>query len=241
MSIKQMAKVFDDTSIKGNEKLLLLSMADFSNDDGVCFPSYNTLVTKTSMNKGSVSKWLNSLEEKGKLLIANRKRKNGSNSSNKYLLYPNETFDNLDEEDKEFFSQSLKVILPIQSLEVVLGDGLEVKPAGSLEVKPAYEPPLQTTTEEPPLMGVDKKAWDDWCKYRIEIKKKLTRLSKERQIAFLNDNLSTHKEIINQSIMNGWTGLFEIKNAKQNSNNNDEAWDEFLRDENNVIDAEIDT
>ena len=41
--------------------------------------------------------------------------------------------------------------------------------------------------------------------------------------------------------MNGLTGLFEIKNAKQNSNNNDEAWDEFLRDENNVIDAEIDT
>ena len=148
-----MTKVFDTTEIKGNEKLLMLSLADFSNDSGVCFPSYNTLTTKTSMNKGSVAKWLKSLEDKGYLLKAKRKRKSGANSSNKYLLFPIDTFDNLDEEDKDFFNQSLDNEPSTHSLEVELASGLEVEPAQSLEVKLQGEPSLisLTVTTEPSL------------------------------------------------------------------------------------------
>lgn len=150
MSIKQMTKVFDDQTVKGNEKLLFLSLADFSNDEGVCHPSYNTLMKKTTMNKASVSKWLKSLEDKNKILKAKRKRKNGANSSNKYLLFPADTFEFLDEEDKLCFVQSLEVELGGDSLKVELAQSLENKLPASLENKLQSEPPVLTTNSFEP-------------------------------------------------------------------------------------------
>lgn len=103
MSIKQLNMAFKDTDIKGNEKLLMIALADFSNDSGVSFPSWNSLIEKTSMSKGSISKWLIVLEGKGLLYRVNRKRKSGANSSNKYLIYPRLNYDLMDEEEQIFF------------------------------------------------------------------------------------------------------------------------------------------
>ncbi len=99
MSTKQLNIAFSDEEIKGNVKLLMIALADYAGDNGVCYPSWNTLMKKTSMSRGSVSKWLNVLEEKGKLVRVKRKRKSGANSSNKYLIYSHENFNSLDEED----------------------------------------------------------------------------------------------------------------------------------------------
>lgn len=63
---------------------------------------------------------------------------------------------------------------------------------------------------------LDTKAWNEWTVFRKEIKKTLTKSMIDKQIDFLGRYESTHIEIINQSIQNGWTGLFPLK---QNSNN----------------------
>ena len=116
MSIKQINKVFDDITLKGNEKLLMLALADNCNDSGVCFPSWNSLITKTSMSKGSVSKWLKLLEDKKLVFRVSRNRQNGSRTSNKYLIYPIDNKSNLDEEDylifEDLYIQSSEVELP---------------------------------------------------------------------------------------------------------------------------------
>ena len=52
-------------------------------------------------------------------------------------------------------------------------------------------------------------AWNEWCDFRREIKKKLTKLSAKKQITFLLNQPDPIK-CINQSIQNGWTGLFEV-------------------------------
>ena len=52
-------------------------------------------------------------------------------------------------------------------------------------------------------------AWNEWVDFRKEIKKKLTKLSAKRQITFLINQPNPIK-CINQSIQNGWTGLFEF-------------------------------
>ena len=54
-------------------------------------------------------------------------------------------------------------------------------------------------------------AWDNWIDYRKEIKKPLKPSTIKQQLKFLEANKYDHEEIINQSIQNGWTGLFEIK------------------------------
>lgn len=98
-----MTLVFNDESIKGNEKLLMLAIADNANDTGVCFPSWNMLMKKTSMSRNSLAKWLGVLEDKGVLFRKQRSRSNGSKTSNKFLIYPYKNKENLDHEDFEIF------------------------------------------------------------------------------------------------------------------------------------------
>lgn len=55
-------------------------------------------------------------------------------------------------------------------------------------------------------------AWEEWKKYRIEIKKKLSPSTEKKQMQFLGGRAGPEAiAIINQSITNGWTGLFELK------------------------------
>lgn len=53
--------------------------------------------------------------------------------------------------------------------------------------------------------------WDRWEKYRKDIRKKLTPLTVKQQIKFLTEHKEDYETIINNSIQNGWTGLFPIK------------------------------
>lgn len=63
---------------------------------------------------------------------------------------------------------------------------------------------------------LDKKTWEDWVQYRKEKKQKLTPISVKKQIKMLEENKSDHVGIINQSIQNGWTGLFPLRKSAQN-------------------------
>src|SRR5690606_10930355 len=55
-------------------------------------------------------------------------------------------------------------------------------------------------------------AWDEWDKYRREIRQKLTPTTIKQQLKFLGGRSDPEIiAIINQSIRNGWTGLFELK------------------------------
>ena len=58
---------------------------------------------------------------------------------------------------------------------------------------------------------LDAGVWYEWAAYRRGIKKKLTEASIKMQIKFLSQHQSEYKLIIEQSIMNGWTGLFALK------------------------------
>ncbi len=59
-------------------------------------------------------------------------------------------------------------------------------------------------------------SWNEWENHRKEIKKKLTPSTAKKQIQFLGGRGETEIiAIINQSITNGWTGLFELKQQNQ--------------------------
>lgn len=58
---------------------------------------------------------------------------------------------------------------------------------------------------------VDEKAWSEWVAFRKEIKKSLTKTTIQKQLNFLGKYEYDHVAIINQSIQNGWTGLFPLK------------------------------
>ncbi len=65
---------------------------------------------------------------------------------------------------------------------------------------------------------LNQEAWSEWISYRKEIKKKMTdRTVKLQQSLLKTYSKEEQKMIIDASIRNGWTGLFELKTAKSNS------------------------
>ena len=57
---------------------------------------------------------------------------------------------------------------------------------------------------------LDLKAWEAWLTYRLELRKPLKPSTIPRQLKFLEAHKASHAAIIEQSIMNGWTGLFPL-------------------------------
>lgn len=64
------------------------------------------------------------------------------------------------------------------------------------------------------------KAWADWEQFRKELGKKITPSTAKKQIQFLGGRAGPEIiAIINQSITNGWTGLFELKKQTNGTRN----------------------
>jgi hypothetical protein len=86
MSIKVMSSVWENSKQKGNPLLVLLSLADHSNDRGECFPSYNTIARKARITKRSAMRIIKQLEEAGELEITRRHSQLGDCTSNVYRI-----------------------------------------------------------------------------------------------------------------------------------------------------------
>lgn len=66
MSIRIMTQVWDnrDEWLQGSRRLVLLALADNANDEGVCWPSINTIALKVNLSRRYTIDILNELEEK---------------------------------------------------------------------------------------------------------------------------------------------------------------------------------
>ena len=65
MSILQMVYAWKVQDISGTDKLVLLALADWANDQGLCWPSLDTLAGKSSLNVRTVSNAIKRLEQGG--------------------------------------------------------------------------------------------------------------------------------------------------------------------------------
>ena len=82
MSVKLVSFVFDITNITASEKMILLAMADFADEYGICWPSKAVLARRSLLGIRTVDKYVKLLEEHGWLKIEiNRGRR-----SNCYYL-----------------------------------------------------------------------------------------------------------------------------------------------------------
>lgn len=111
MSIKFMTKVWQIDELEPNQKLVFLSICDNANDEGICYPSIDTIQNKTSISRPTVIKIINRLVELNYLMKTQRARKSGGRYSSLYLVFPLENIDKLDDEYKQKFSQSKEALL----------------------------------------------------------------------------------------------------------------------------------
>ena len=79
MSIKVMSAVWEREDLDASERLVMLSLADHADDDGVCYPSIARLCKRTSMSDRGVQKILSRLQERGFLRVEIGAGRSGSN------------------------------------------------------------------------------------------------------------------------------------------------------------------
>lgn len=88
MSYKQLSPAWE-ANLPCPSKLVLISLADQANDDGVCWPSIATLTRRTGLDERSIFRHLATLEKLGHL---HREQRPGR--SNVYHVHPISTPDN---------------------------------------------------------------------------------------------------------------------------------------------------
>lgn len=81
-----MARVWDETQFKGHELLVFLSLADHANDQGVCWPSQETLARKARCSERTVKRIIARLKAEGFLEVVQRWLPNHQPTSNNYRL-----------------------------------------------------------------------------------------------------------------------------------------------------------
>ena len=71
MSIRIMSAVWEKAPVDGGSLLVLLAMADFANDNGICWPSVPTLALKSRLSERQVQRVLRDLED-AKLIMVDK-------------------------------------------------------------------------------------------------------------------------------------------------------------------------
>ncbi len=221
--------------LKAPQKILILSLADRADEYHCCYPSIQRLVKDTGLDKKTISKWINLMIEDG--LISDTGERKGPTKRVRVLRL------NIDAEYTQKRDDTEKGNIPKNG-------SLNAPKNGSLNVpKNGSQNQSLETNNEPKKKGfdakkesipdwLDREIWFNWIDYRNEIKKPLkTKKTFELQVKFLLQCLEegySPEEIINQSITNGWQGLFKPKNnhqaitSQQSSWNTPEAWRDFI-------------
>lgn len=78
-----MSQVWDSTEFRGTELLILLALADYANDEGLCWPSYKKLAKRARVGHRRAMQCVKSLEEEGWLVL---ERRGNIGQSNHYRL-----------------------------------------------------------------------------------------------------------------------------------------------------------
>ncbi|WP_104910509.1 helix-turn-helix domain-containing protein [Pseudomonas sp. LG1D9] len=207
MSMELMVKAMKTKVGNPLRKLVLIKLADNANDVGECWPSYQHIADQCEIGRSTVKVHIRELEKCG-LLRREFRRKGELNQSNLFHLSLN---------------SGSGAALPGAGDNP--GGGAGAAPRTSHSFEPVKEPVKEPVAKAPsrtkskaekfdPLTAkptnVSATAWADWCQHRKEIRKSLTATTCARQAK----TLAGHHDpdaVINQSISNGWTGLFPDK------------------------------
>lgn len=88
MSVRYITRAIDETSVTGNDRLVLIALADHADDEGRCFPGQEHLAKRTGLGQRTIVRVVARLEEAGLIQLTRRYRVDGPRTSNEYQLFP---------------------------------------------------------------------------------------------------------------------------------------------------------
>ena len=199
-----------DKSLKANTKILLLVLMTYENKEGFAYPSQSRLIEETGLSKNTLLKCLNELEEKGYI-----KRVKEKGENNKYYINSSIKIDT---------STSIKINTSEDITSIkndtrgsIKNDTLEVLNTSNKKEKENKKSNIDKIIEAYTKNDLLVEAIRDFIKMRSTIKKPLTDralIMTLNKLDNFTDNDLEKIEILENSIMNCWQGVFELKNKK---------------------------
>lgn len=193
MSIKLMTAVWERQDLSSTHKLVLLALADWANDEGLCWPSINRLADKTSMTGRGVQKTIRALEQMGFV-----RREEETGKGNRYWV-----------------SIPMNEVHPCTTFAPPLNDIHPTPEPRSDNTSKTHQLTTNDIIGPPDWMPID--AWDGWLEMRKARKKPLTERAMARAINKLDAMRQAGQdiaEVLDRSTLNGWTDVYEIKEQK---------------------------
>ena len=199
-----------DKSLKANTKILLLVLMTYENKEGFAYPSQPRLIEETGLSKNTLLKCLNELEEKGYIKRVKEKGENNKYYINSSIKIDTSTSIKINtSEDITSIKNDTRGSIKIDTLEVLNTSNKKEKE----NKKSNIDKIIEAYTKNDLLV----EAIRDFIKMRSTIKKPLT----DRALTMILNKLDSFAtndldkvEILENSIMNCWQGVFELKNKK---------------------------
>jgi hypothetical protein len=167
--------------------LILIYLCDYMGKKG-CTPSHASIAKRCCCSTRVIKRHIDALESGGYLTVKKRFVE-GMKTSHSYTLNVVTTDRNV-----------------VPNVGNVVPMGREPSSVGVGNLVPIKHPVRNTQ------LNIKVKGWDEWVSYRTEIKKQMTPATVKKQIKFLEKFSPDQQQIIiDQSIQNGWAGLFEPK------------------------------
>lgn len=213
-------------NLDASDKLVLLLLADHADDAGLCWPSVAGLAEDGCMGERTVQRALNSLVAAG--LVA-REGNGGRGLTRRYTLsldasgkvspdaervtnrHPIATPERVPSAPKRVTNTAERV--PPTTERVSDWHPNPQEPSFKKEEKKERGRAVALAPVLPSWLPVD--AWSDWTEHRKQIRKPMTEMAAKlsiKELSKFRDAGQSPRAVIEQSIANGWTGLFALKN-----------------------------
>jgi hypothetical protein len=234
VSVRVISQVLEASAHAGSELLMLVVLADYSDDAGNSYPAVPSLARKCRMSPRNANYILAALQASGELRVL---KNEGPRGTNRYRIM-------LDQLGKQPL-QAASALKPVAPLKPASPPPPEegCTPEAAFTLKPTsatpeagFPKPLKPTSDEPPLNRqepsssprkrvsssaaiklpecVPADAWADFVEMRKAIRKPMTAKAKHLcllKLVQLRDSGHDPRAVLEQSVVHSWADLYRIK------------------------------
>ena len=227
MSIRIMSQVWNMEIDDSTAKLTLMALADFSDDEGYCYPSYEVLAKKISKSKRTAIRAVEKLAELGFLQKEKRELNDGTSRTNLYkIVSENERVTQtppMMTNEKEAVT-SMTSHSDTDDTRVVTNVSLH-SDKGVTPINITTNRTVSRTIKEPsinplPPKGVslpdfiDPNLWQEYLTYKKERREKLSSKGIEMKFSewakWASEGIDVN-ECLREAMRNEWQGVFKPK------------------------------
>lgn len=223
MSVLAITWAWQQKGINPTDKLVLVALADHSDDKGTCWPGMESIAEKTGLTRRTVINSISRLEETG-IVKKQQRTANGFKISNVYTLSIGRvTYEKIEKkQDVNHVHNDVNMTAQGCEFDDMQDVNMTAPRCEADSHKPSIDQPSvkqtskkQTYIQELPDF-IPRNLWDDFISMRKQIKAPLTKTAESLAIKRLTNLKESGQDIIavmEQTIFNSWKGFFPVKNG----------------------------